>query len=170
SQSCPGPNAFGIHGSNTIGAELMPRLIEGYAQSRGEHVRISSGASSEVAEITLTGGDGKNSATIDLQAHGSGTATPGLASGKALIGMASRALNEAELTQLAQQGFGDMRSAENEHVVGLDGIIVIVSPANPIAKLSLQQLQGIFSGAAFDWSQVGGKPGSINVYAPHATS
>src|SRR5262249_20797592 len=26
SASCPGPNAFGIHGSNTIGAELMPRL------------------------------------------------------------------------------------------------------------------------------------------------
>src|SRR5262249_32335289 len=103
-------------------------------------------------------------------AHGSGTATPGLASGKALIGMASRALNEAELTQLAQQGFGDMRSAENEHVVGLDGIIVIVSPANPIAKLSLQQLRGIFSGAAFDWSQVGGKPGSINVYARDAKS
>src|SRR5215468_3076080 len=29
SESCPSPNAFGIHGSNTIGAELMPRLIEG---------------------------------------------------------------------------------------------------------------------------------------------
>jgi phosphate transport system substrate-binding protein len=170
SESCPSPNTFGVHGSNTIGAELMPRLIEAYAQSRGEHVRISNGASAEVSEIKVTGGDEKNSATIDLQAHGSGTATPGLASGKALIGMASRALNEAELAQLAQQGMGDMRSAENEHVVGLDGIIVIVSAANSVAKLSLQQLQGIFSGAVFDWSQVGGKPGKINVYARDAKS
>src|SRR5262245_23691343 len=32
SEACPGPNNFGIHGSNTIGAELMPRLIEGYAE------------------------------------------------------------------------------------------------------------------------------------------
>jgi hypothetical protein len=43
SESCPNPNAFGIHGSNTIGAELMPRLIEAYARLRGEYVRISNG-------------------------------------------------------------------------------------------------------------------------------
>jgi phosphate transport system substrate-binding protein len=61
-------------------------------------------------------------------------------------------------------------SPETEHVVGLDGIIVIVSPANPVAKLSLQQLQGVFSGAVSDWSQVGGKPGKINVYARDAKS
>jgi phosphate transport system substrate-binding protein len=170
SESCPSANAFGIHGSNTIGAELMPRLIEAYAQSHGDRARISNGASPDVAEIKVIGSDGKGRATIDLQAHGSGTATPGLASGKALIGMASRALNEAEVTQLTQQGFGDMRSAENEHVVGLDGIIVIVSPTNVVAKLSLQQLQGIFSGAVFDWSQVGGRPGKINVYARDAKS
>jgi phosphate transport system substrate-binding protein len=170
SESCPGPNAFGIHGSNTIGAELMPRLIEAYAQSRGERVRISNSASPEVAEIKVLGSDGKNSATIDLQSHGSATATPGLASGKALIGMASRALNEGELLQLTQQGLGDMRGPENEHVIGLDGIIVIVSPGNSIAKLSLQQVERVFSGALSDWSEVGGKPGKINVYARDAKS
>jgi phosphate transport system substrate-binding protein len=170
SESCPDPHAFGIHGSNTIGAELMPRLIEAYARSRGERAIITNGASPEVSEIKVIASDGKNRATIDLQAHGSGTATPGLASGKALIGMASRALNEAELAQLARQGLGDMRSSENEHVVGLDGIIVIVSPRNPVGSLSLQQLQGIFSGAVSDWSQVGGKPGKINVYARDAKS
>jgi phosphate transport system substrate-binding protein len=170
SESCPSPHTFGIHGSNTIGAELMPRLIEAYAQSRGEHVRISSGAAPEVSEITVVGSDGENRAIIDLEAHGSATATLGLVSGKALIGMASRALNGAELAQLAQQGFGDMRSPENEHVVGLDGIIVVVSPANPVAKLSLQQLQGIFSGVLSDWAQVGGKPGKINVYARDSKS
>jgi phosphate transport system substrate-binding protein len=170
SESCPDPHAFGIHGSNTIGAALMPRLVEAYAQSRGERVIISNGASPEVSEIRVIGSDGTNRATIDLQAHGSATATQGLTSGKALIGMASRPLNEAELAQLAQQGLGDMRSPENEHVLALDGIIVIVSPGNPVAKLSLQQLQGIFSGALSDWSQVGGKPGKINVYARDAKS
>ena len=170
SESCPNPNAFGIHGSNTIGAELMPRLIEAYAQSGGDRVKVTNGASPEVAEIEVVGGDGKSRATIDLQSHGSATATPGLTSGKALIGMASRPLKEGELLQLTQQGLGDMRSPENEHVVGLDGIVVIVSPENPVAKLSLQQLEGIFSGSLADWSQVGGKPGQINVYARDAKS
>jgi hypothetical protein len=36
--------------------------------------------------------------------------------------------------------------------------------------VSLQQLQGIFSGALSDWSQVGGKPGKINVYARDSKS
>jgi phosphate transport system substrate-binding protein len=123
-----------------------------------------------VAEITVSGDDGKRLATIDLQAHGSGTATPGLISKKALMGMASRPLNSGELEQLSQQGLGDMRSPQNEHVIGLDGIVVIVSPQNPVAKLSLQQLQGIFSGGISDWAQVGGTPGRINVYARDAKS
>jgi phosphate transport system substrate-binding protein len=170
SGACPAPNAFGVHGSNTIGAELMPRLIEAYAQSLGDRVRISNGADPDVSEIKVAGNDGRNRATIDLQAHGSGTATAGLLSGKALIGMASRPLNEAELAQLAQHGFGDMRAPGSEHVLGLDGIVVIVSPANPVARLSLQQLQGVFSGAVSDWSQVGGTPGKINIYARDAKS
>jgi phosphate transport system substrate-binding protein len=63
-----------------------------------------------------------------------------------------------------------MRSAEHEHVVGLDGIVVIVSPRNPVTRLSLEQLQGIFSGAISDWSQIGGAAGTINVYARDSKS
>jgi phosphate transport system substrate-binding protein len=170
SGACPASNALGIHGSNTIGAELMPRLIEAYAQSRNERARISNGDAPDVFEIRIVGNDGRNRATIDLQARGSGTATPGLLTGKAVIGMASRPLNEAELTQLADRGFGDMRSPGREHVVALDGIVVIVSPTNRVGKLSLQQLQGIFSGAISDWSGVGGTPGRIAVYARDAKS
>jgi hypothetical protein len=93
--------------------------MRSYAKSLGARVRISNGAAPEVSEIKVFRDHGKNLATVDLQAHGSGTATPGLTSRKALIGIASRALNAGELEQLAQQGFGDMRNAENEHVVGL---------------------------------------------------
>ena len=170
SESCPGPNNFGVHGSNTIGAELMPRLIEAYAQSRGERVSVANGPVQEVVQIKVVGADGRNRATIDLQSHGSGTATPGLLSGKALIGMASRPLNGPELGELTQRGFGDMQSPGNEHVVGLDGILVIVSPQNPVDRLSLQQVQDLFSGVTSDWMQVGGRPGRVNVYARDAKS
>jgi phosphate transport system substrate-binding protein len=52
----------------------------------------------------------------------------------------------------------------------LDGIIVVISPRNPVAKLSLQQVQAVFSGAVSDWSQLSEKPGKINVYARDAKS
>jgi phosphate transport system substrate-binding protein len=168
--SCPSPNGFGIYGSNTIGAELMPRLIEAYVQLHDERARTTNGSSADETEIRVMGRDGKTLATIDLQAHGSATATPGLVNGRALIGMASRPLNTAEIAQLAERGLGEMRSPGKEHVLGLDGIIVIVSPANPVGKLPLQQLQRIFSGAISDWSEVGGAPGKINVYARDAKS
>jgi len=169
SPACPGSTGFGIHGSNTIGAELMPRLIEAYARWHGVRISVANGAPDET-RFKLIGTDGRTAADIDLKAHGSGTATPGLVSGEALIGMASRPLNAAELAQLEDHGVPDMRRPGSEHVVALDGIIVIVSPANPVSQLSLQQVQGIFAGAISDWSQVGGAPGRINVYARDSRS
>lgn len=170
SPSCPGSIDFGIHGSNTVGAELMPRLIEAYAGSRGGRIKAANGAEADETTLSVIGRDGQAEATIDLQAHGSGTATPGLVEGKALIGMASRPLNATELAQLDEHGLPDMRRPGAEHVVALDGILVIVAPANPVTQLSLQQLQGIFSGTITDWSQVGGQPGPMNLYARDAKS
>ena len=44
SAACPKePVVFGIHGSNTIGAQLMPAIVEAYAQSVGERAIIQAG-------------------------------------------------------------------------------------------------------------------------------
>src|SRR5262249_28549643 len=44
SEACPKqPLVFGIHGSNTIGAQLMPAIVEGYAQFVGDRTRIQAG-------------------------------------------------------------------------------------------------------------------------------
>ncbi len=48
-----------------------------------------------------------------------------------------------------------MTSAANEHVVGLDGIAVIVNKANAVAALNREQLAQLLGGAASDWSQFG---------------
>ena len=58
-----------------------------------------------------------------------------------------------------------MASPSNEHVLALDGIAVVVSPSNPVAALTIDQLRGIFSGALTNWSQLGQPAGEIHVYA-----
>jgi phosphate transport system substrate-binding protein len=63
-----------------------------------------------------------------------------------------------------------MTAPASEHVLGLDGIAVIVNTGNPVRSLSKDQIRGIFSGEITDWSQVNGQPGSIQLYARDAKS
>ncbi len=103
--------------------------------------------------------------TFEVQAHGSKTAFEDLAAGKCDIGMASRRITPDEARQCAMAGLGDMFSPACEIVLGLDGIAVFVNKSNPINALTKQQIADIFSGRTTDWSQVGGNPGPINLYA-----
>jgi len=57
---------FSVRGSNTVGAQLMPGIIEKYAESVGASVERRVGATSEEVEITLKAADGKNVAVVDL--------------------------------------------------------------------------------------------------------
>jgi phosphate transport system substrate-binding protein len=79
------------------------------------------------------------------------------------IGMASRKIKPEEVSKLSR--FGDMTSPANERVLGLDGIAVLVNPANSVSCLTIDQVAAIFSGVVTDWRQVGGAAGPIHVYA-----
>lgn len=156
---------FGIFGSNTIGAELMPRLIEEYAVSQSADIETAGGAKAEESLFIIKDTQSNTLFEADLRAHGSGTSFPGLQSGEAEIGMASRAIKEKEIRSLQSQGIDNMREPGQEHVVALDGLIVIVSQNNPINQLSLSQVADLFSGKITNWSQVGGLNQPVTVYA-----
>jgi glucose/mannose transport system substrate-binding protein len=47
---------------------------------------------------------------------------------------------------------------------------VLVNNSNPLASITKQQLADVFSGRISDWSQIGGSPGSIYLYAPDDNS
>ncbi len=159
-------NDFAIHGSNTIGAKLMPAIIEGYAKSiQAKTSRIIGGTPEEI-KLVLSGTNGKKLVSIDLKSKGSGTSAPGLASGTAQLGMSSRPVKNAEIQKLKEAGIKNIQSANNENILALDGLIILVSPTNPIQTLSIEQLGQIFSGKISDWSQLGrATPGLINIYA-----
>jgi phosphate transport system substrate-binding protein len=63
-----------------------------------------------------------------------------------------------------------MSSVANEHILGLDGIAVIVNAANPANQLDKDKIMRIFTGEITDWSQVGGSKGAIKVYARNDNS
>ncbi len=93
------------------------------------------------------------------------TARQGFVKGQppADIAMASRRITPAEVSML--QEFGSLDSPGNEHVIALDGLAILVSKANRVDALSIEQIMGIYTGKITDWSQVGGTPGPISPVA-----
>ncbi len=152
-----------FHGSNTIGGKLLPALAEAFMKEEGyTQVHREPGAKDD--EEFIVGERGGAKRQIEIAAHGSKTAFADLRAGSADIGMASRPI-KADERQALLPTLGDLSANASEHVLALDGIAVIVHPANPLKTLTLAQLADIFSGTVTDWSQVGGHPGAITVYA-----
>jgi|HubBroStandDraft_1064217.scaffolds.fasta_scaffold03940_6 phosphate transport system substrate-binding protein len=153
-----------LSGSNTIGAGLAPALAEAFLKQQGatEVKTLPGDRDDEVRVQGILPGDHAPKA-IEIHAHGSATAFEDLANGRADIGMASRKIKTEEVAQLAS--LGDMSSPACEHILGLDGIAVIVSRKNPVRSLAKDQIAQIFTGAMANWPQVGGSDGAINLYA-----
>ncbi|HXY57857.1 MAG TPA: phosphate ABC transporter substrate-binding/OmpA family protein [Methylocystis sp.] len=161
--SAPAPTSvFGVHGSNTIGERLMPMLVDAFARRRAGSAAIVTLTGPEEQRIVLPPTLGR-SVAIDLQAHGSGTAAKDMASGQAVIGMASRRLNADETKLLSDQFHVNPLAAANEHVLALDGLAIIVNPKNPVQSLSLNQIARVFSGEINNWKEIGGADRPIKV-------
>ena len=156
---------FGIVGSNTIGAVLMPALIEGYAESLDADVVREIGPVAEERTMRIRHADGREMAAIELKSRSSSNAFTALAATEADIGMSSRAIRRADVATLVQAGMPDPRDSELERVLALDGLIAIVHPDNPISSISIEELSLIFSGEVANWSQLGGADLPINIYA-----
>lgn len=87
---------------------------------------------------------------IDVQTGGSSRGIADARRGTADIGMASRALKPAESDLAA-------------HTIARDGVTIILHRDNPVAKLSDEQIVGIYTGRIVDWSEVGGPQAPITV-------
>jgi phosphate transport system substrate-binding protein len=55
------------------------------------------------------------------------------------------------------------------HEIRKDEIVFVVHPANPVTKLTLQQISDIHTGKITNWKQLGGKDLPITVYSDALT-
>ena len=97
--------------------------------------------------------------TVNYSGTGSGTGIESATAGTCDIGLSSRALKEEETAAGAVS-----------NVVALDGVAVIVNPANTVEDLTVEQIAQIFKGEITNWSQLGGADLEIAVYGREAGS
>jgi phosphate transport system substrate-binding protein len=153
-----------LHGSNTIGAELAPALAEEFLHRHsGAATVVTRRTAPDELVVEARGATDRPLAVVEVHAHGSSTAFEDLGAGKCDIGMASRRIRPEEVDALAR--LGNLASAASEHVIGLDGIAVIVNPKNPISSLTTGQIAAVFAGRARTWDEVGGVAEPIVVFA-----
>ena len=153
-----------------VGAELMPLLVQGYANSIGAKAVRAVGANPLEMQIRLTDANDREITLVELHRYGTDQAFQGLANGSVEIVMADRPVTEDEVAMLARAGLTDIRSPAHEHVIALDGLAIVVSEDNPAVSLSIENIARIFAGELTDWSEIGLPPGHINVYATESHS
>lgn len=81
-------------------------------------------------------------AKIELQTSDSTSGMTGAIDGTFAIGMASRELKDEEKAELTGTA------------IALDGIAVVVNPANTVANLTMDQIRSIYVGETTDWADV----------------
>lgn len=89
---------------------------------------------------------------ISVTGGGSGTGIAALINGTVDIANASRQIKPEEADEAKSKGIDPV-----EFVIARDAIAVIVNPANPVSKLTLQQISDIYSGKISNWGEVGGE-------------
>ena len=90
--------------------------------------------------------------TVTAEFVGSGAGVEAVANGSADIGNASRNLKDEEKAK-----------GVVENIVAIDGIAVVVDPANTVEDLTMDQLAGSYDGTVTNWKDVGGSDAPIVV-------
>ena len=97
--------------------------------------------------------------TFTYNPTGSGSGITAVGEGRCDIGLSSRALKDDEKA-----------SGLKETVLALDGIAVIVNPANPVSDLDVETVAKIYTGEITNWKEVGGNDAEIVLIGREAGS
>jgi phosphate transport system substrate-binding protein len=143
----------------------------------------ATGASALAGSITVKGSDtmvilaqkwaevymGQHAETkIQVTGGGTGTGFAALQDQTADLCNASRKIKAKEIENCVKKFAGNKRPTE--YKVAIDGLSVYVNAENPIKELSLEQLEGIFTGKIKNWKEVGGPDLAITVYSRENSS
>jgi len=126
------------------GSDTMVHLVSEWAETFMKEV--------PTADLSVTGG-------------GSGTGIAALLNNTTDICAASRSIKEKEIALAAEKNIHP-----TEFKVAMDGIALVVNPANPINQLTVEQVKKIFTGTVNNWKQVGGPDQPILVLSRESSS
>jgi phosphate transport system substrate-binding protein len=94
--------------------------------------------------------------SIAVTGGGSGTGISAMVNNTCDIAEVSREMKESEIKLVESKGF-----TPKKIIVALDGLAVVVNPANKISELTIDQLADVFTGKIKNWKELGGRDAKI---------
>ena len=104
-------------------------------------------------------------AKISIKKTGSGDGATALIDGRCKIATMSRFMKKKEFKKAVEKGVMPVA-----HVVAMDGVCVIVNPANPVKALKMETLRKIYKNEITNWKQLGGPDLAITVISRDTAS
>lgn len=102
-------------------------------------------------------------AEISVAGGGAGPGIVAWINGDVDVATSSRELTDQEVQAAKAKGITPER-----FVPATDGLTVIVNPANPVRKMTVDQVGQIYQGKITNWKEVGGNDAPVNVYGRHS--
>lgn len=175
--------ALALAGSSlSAQAVKVDPAIKPYAKTSGVSGNVSSIGSDTLNNLMTLWAEGFRkqypNVRIQIEGKGSSTAPPALISGTAQLGPMSRVMKASEIDEFEKK-HGYKPTAIR---VAVDGLAVYVNKDNPLAQLTLQEVDAIFSKgracggkAIANWGQAGLKDGNwagkpISLYGRNSAS
>jgi len=158
----PPTSEFAISGSKSLSEMLIPALINSYANQLDS--RIGVGEIDDGQLFTITDSEDDALAKIEIYPSNSSTGLSELLQGDSSIALATRPARARETRAFEASNLGDVRQDQQEHVLALDGLLIITSPDNPVRAISQENAALVFGGEINNWSELGGPDAPIKVY------
>ena len=172
---CPNLQDFvaelSISGAPTLGAVVMPALIETFAQKHDYTTEREEGDDPAMFTYLIRrADDGKLAARFHFHVTNTDEGFADLLADEAYIVMALREIRPEERRRACEAGMGDMTGINRRRVLALDAIVPVVSGNNPVRGISPSSLALVLAGQIKNWEDLGGPDVPIDLHLPDGAS
>ncbi|MGB0439485.1 MAG: substrate-binding domain-containing protein [Paracoccaceae bacterium] len=163
--ACPDPATHvpkvTISGARSIGNVLMPALLQAFAQRERLRMTRKGSDPSRYSYHLMDPQSGRGVAQFAFHLTTTDEGFADLLSNAADMVLARRAIRPHEAAAAKQVGLGDLTAANRSRVLALDALVPVVSPGNPLARITLSDLGKALSGQITTWHTLGAPSSQI---------
>ena len=160
----PAEPRFAIHANGAALENLLPSLLNDFADMKGATLSYSDGEKAGERVALMLDDNGKLVAEMTLRTDSADGSLRALDDGTFDVAFTQRRIAADEVTAYEQLGYGDLRGSQHEALVALDAVTVAIHPDNQVRNISPETLMRVWAGEITNWQELGGPDMPIHLY------